>query len=104
MLSSGIRRSEPGVVSKLLATDRAQKRTQLPLLVEQRHDEPAPVARLVVVCQRIRGMVTMRTQRDVLSEQPRLHGARIGPQAALQQRRTHHAALPGLFSSIQCRY
>ena len=39
--------------------------------------------------------------RHVLAEQPRLHGAAIGPQAVLQQRRTHHAALPGLLAPVQ---
>ena len=62
-----------------------------------------PSRAAVVVGQRIRRVLARRPMRHVLAEQARLHGAAIGPQAVLQQRRLHHAALPGLLPPVQRR-
>ena len=66
ILFARLGRCEARIVGQILAADRGEERTQLPLLVEQRHDEPAAIAGLIVIRQRIRRVLARRAMRHLL--------------------------------------
>jgi hypothetical protein len=70
---------EARIVGQFLTTDRRQERPQLPFLVEQRHDEPAPIPALIMIRQRVRRLFARRTMRHRLAEQAGLHETAIRP-------------------------
>ena len=94
---------EARIAGPVLAADGGQERAQLPLFVEQRHDEPTSVAGAVVVGERIGRVFAGRPVRYGLAVQPGVHEAGVGPQAVGQQRRRDQAAAAGLLASIQGR-
>src|SRR5262249_57223752 len=71
------------IVGEVWPADRGHEPAPLPRFIEEGHDEPAPVAALIMVRQGIGGLHARRPMRHVLPAQPTLDETGIGPQAVL---------------------